>query len=503
MRARTLISTGLLGLLLLPLEARAANDELTKAYKKEFAFLKAEKSALEQRLTELDQESERKLDRARGEVEQLQRQLLGLRNQADELEMDLQQVERESSGVEERGDLVGETMSRAADSLRRFDLELEAPAEEPADQAAQLETMFGLAADAIERGGAIRKDEGEFFLADGTQTKGELLHIGQIATYGKSPKGGGALAPAGGGRLKAWHESAFETAKTLMAGQRPAELSIFLYESLDKGVNEKQGKTALEEVESGGIIAWVIICLGGLALLMIVARIYILVRASSRTDALLNKVGALIDQGLADQALAILKKSKGAAARVLRATVRNLDRDRQHLEDLVSESILHETPHVERFGTTILVFAAVAPLLGLLGTVTGMIATFDVITEFGTGDPKLLSGGISEALVTTKLGLMVAIPTLLIGTILSGRANAILETMERAALQVMNRSDAYKAKHERLKTGEGAPTETEKKQEPGESEPKATPRPSEKAKAEAEADEAEPDAQTAVNEAPA
>jgi biopolymer transport protein ExbB len=95
-------------------------------------------------------------------------------------------------------------------------------------------------------------------------------------------------------------------------------------------------------------------------------------------------------------------------------------------------------PALERFGSTLAVFAAVAPLLGLLGTVTGMISTFDVITEYGTGDPKLLSGGISEALVTTELGLVVAIPTLLIGTLLSGRAEAIKGTLERAALHVMN-----------------------------------------------------------------
>jgi biopolymer transport protein ExbB len=100
--------------------------------------------------------------------------------------------------------------------------------------------------------------------------------------------------------------------------------------------------------------------------------------------------------------------------------------------------VLHEAPHIERFGSAITVCAAVAPLLGLLGTVTGMIATFGVITEHGTGDPKLLSTGISEALVTTELGLVVAIPTLLLGSLLSARASALLATMERAALRIMN-----------------------------------------------------------------
>ena len=104
----------------------------------------------------------------------------------------------------------------------------------------------------------------------------------------------------------------------------------------------------------------------------------------------------------------------------------------------MSEAILHESGHLNRFGTAILVIAAVAPLLGLLGTVTGMIATFDIITEFGTGDPKLLSGGIAIALVTTELGLIVAIPTLLVGNLLSGWSDKIKDNMEAAALRVIN-----------------------------------------------------------------
>ena len=91
-----------------------------------------------------------------------------------------------------------------------------------------------------------------------------------------------------------------------------------------------------------------------------------------------------------------------------------------------------------RFGSAILVIASVSPLLGLLGTVTGMISTFDVITEFGTGDPKLLSGGISIALVTTKLGLIIAIPALLVGSLLSAWARNIKRDMEHAALRVTN-----------------------------------------------------------------
>ena len=102
------------------------------------------------------------------------------------------------------------------------------------------------------------------------------------------------------------------------------------------------------------------------------------------------------------------------------------------------ENILNESTQIDRYGSFVLVIAAVAPLLGLLGTVTGMIETFDVITEFGTGDPKLLSGGISAALVTTMQGLIVAIPLLLIGNLLSGWAQSIKDSMEQNALHIVN-----------------------------------------------------------------
>ena len=105
--------------------------------------------------------------------------------------------------------------------------------------------------------------------------------------------------------------------------------------------------------------------------------------------------------------------------------------DTETLELKLSEGVLKETPKLESGLTLLKIIAAVAPLMGLLGTVTGMIITFQAITIFGAGDPKAMAGGISGALITTVLGLLVvAIPTVLLHTVVNGRAQRVIHILD-------------------------------------------------------------------------
>lgn len=450
---KKLIVTSCVLLLGLCVKERAAfAGSLLDAYKKEFAFLEAEKSALKKRIGEVEKESSKKIAAAEAEVETLQQQILGARARADEIEGELLDVERQTATADERTDLLAETIDRAFDTLSRHgvDVPSSSKAENEADQAEQIETIFALSGQLLEKTASVTSKQGVFFDADGTQRAGTVVNIGKVAAFGISKEASGALAPAGAGRLKIWPEEASASARAVLENKPMKTLSLFLFESLEKGVDEKKAKTPYEVVDSGGVIGWVIVGLGLVGLFMVFLRIVILLRAGSRTDRLLVRVKKALSQGSVSEALEICKKAKGSAARVMKAVVQNLDRSRDHLEDIVSEAILHEAPHIERFGSTVTVIAAVAPLLGLLGTVTGMISTFDIITEYGTGDPKMLSGGISEALVTTELGLIVAIPMLLIGTLLGGRASSILQTLERAALQILNLAEQPEVKNKRV-----------------------------------------------------
>ena len=136
-----------------------------------------------------------------------------------------------------------------------------------------------------------------------------------------------------------------------------------------------------------------------------------------------------------------LKSDKANAnnplGRVLMVHEQNPTMDPETLELKLSEAVMKEIPSIE-FGLNLLkIIAAVAPLMGLLGTVTGMIITFQAITIFGAGDPKAMAGGISGALVTTVLGLLVAIPTVLLHTVTNGQAKKITHVLDEQSTGII------------------------------------------------------------------
>jgi biopolymer transport protein ExbB len=169
----------------------------------------------------------------------------------------------------------------------------------------------------------------------------------------------------------------------------------------------------------GGTVGWIIIYLGGFALLIVIFRIIQM---------------AILSAAVAGQRRNIQQPSKGnPLGRVLQVYYDNKNIDVESLELKMGEAVLKELPRINRFNALLKVIAVVSPLLGLLGTVTGMIITFQAITLFGTGDPKLMAGGISQALVTTFLGLTVAIPTVFMHALISGRSKRIVELIEEQA----------------------------------------------------------------------
>ncbi|ARU54353.1 biopolymer transport protein [Oleiphilus messinensis] len=419
----------------LSVSPRGQADELEKAYQKEYAYLVAEKKALQNRLTELKTSQQSVLRKIKGEIDQLQSQYLGQQNQVDRTNRLIADASRDVDFNENDSLILDTTLIQAKESLSKLDQDLDESA--PTDQ--QLNAAITAAAEVIRKDGTVQQQAGEFFAENGKHESGTIYTIGRIARYGVSDNAAGALAPAGEGNFKIWDASTLSSAQALSENTQPESLSIFLFESPIKAIEKQEEKTFMKEVDAGGLIGMIILGLGAFGALLAIVRVILLAMFSANIQGITRKIGDTLQTGTIENALAICKRNMSSASRVIAATLRNLDKDRDHIEDIISESILSENAKIDRFATTIIVIAAVSPLLGLLGTVTGMISTFDIITEFGTGDPKLLSSGISEALVTTKYGLVVAIPMLLIGNMLTSWGTRTKNDLERAALHMINK----------------------------------------------------------------
>ncbi|NTS78311.1 MotA/TolQ/ExbB proton channel family protein [Catenovulum sp. SM1970] len=188
-----------------------------------------------------------------------------------------------------------------------------------------------------------------------------------------------------------------------------------------------QAPDTKERVEQGGTVGYVILAVGLVGLLIALERFISLTLVGGKVRRQLKADKATSDNPL---------------GRVMQVKDKHPEADTETLELKLSEAIMREVPKLTRNLTFIKIISVVAPLMGLLGTVTGMINTFQAITLFGTGDPKLMAGGISQALVTTVLGLVVAIPTILLYTVLHTRSkNLVYILQEQSAGIIAERSE--------------------------------------------------------------
>ncbi|GIU07758.1 flagellar motor protein MotA [Shewanella sp. c952] len=183
-----------------------------------------------------------------------------------------------------------------------------------------------------------------------------------------------------------------------------------------------QKATIEERIEAGGTIGYIIIGLLVLGALISIERLVTL-----------GVVGAKVNA----QRKNVENPGNNALGRVLKAYQDNKDVDVETLELKLDEAILKETPALETRISIIKVLAAIAPMMGLLGTVTGMIATFQSIQLFGTGDPKLMAGGISMALMTTVQGLVAALPLMLMHAVVIARSKSIVQVLEEQSAGIV------------------------------------------------------------------
>ena len=204
----------------------------------------------------------------------------------------------------------------------------------------------------------------------------------------------------------------------------------------------------LKYLVDGGIFMWVILLASISGLAVIIEKMYtFLSKEKKLSENEKNQLYKALRTGNREEILKLCKDKTDSVSKSVTKIVSNMDINfdeldtshRQVIEGIISESILEQTTELEKGMSLLGTVVNAAPQLGLLGTVTGMIAAFSALTRNGTSTAKIVAGGISEALYTTAFGLIVAIPALVFYNYFNRRIDVIVAEMERAALQFLSR----------------------------------------------------------------
>ncbi len=193
-----------------------------------------------------------------------------------------------------------------------------------------------------------------------------------------------------------------------------------------------------EIVKAGGWLMPALILCSVVAVTIIAERLFALRHSRVLPAGMAAKVWQWVDQGELDERHVRVLRDSSPLGTILATGLTHRHRDRDTIKERIEDAGRHVVHDLSRFLNTLGTVAAITPLLGLLGTVVGMMKVFHDITEFGVGDPGALAGGISQALITTAAGLLIAIPSLIAYRYLRGRVDALVIEMEEEATRLVD-----------------------------------------------------------------
>jgi biopolymer transport protein ExbB len=393
--------------------------------------------------------------------------------EAVRLELERQDLQRESNRLDEQLEAAAEREAAASaawrrvrDSIRLLADQAElyagelpgggpvaARIQEASDDLADGHAVAGYSAlaeavDELDAGAQdVRLRAVDLRTASGKIERVALLSVGHIAfAYRIEDRIGLAFASPADADGYRWHEDLsgdlreqWASAFAAMEGGGAAVLDMPLDVTgrlrAEAAVDER---TLVDYFASGGPVMWPLVGVAGLCLVMLGERAWTLYVRNGGDTTLAGQVEAAIRQGAPERAADLARQRRTTAGRTIAALLDRREAGQHAMEDSVQEQLLYELPRLQRFLRGIGILAAVAPLLGLLGTVTGIINTFTVIRTVGNTAPGLMAGGISEALLTTATGLSIAIPVLLLNGVMRGRVDRLIAEAEEQAASVLN-----------------------------------------------------------------
>jgi biopolymer transport protein ExbB len=198
----------------------------------------------------------------------------------------------------------------------------------------------------------------------------------------------------------------------------------------------------LEFMQKGGPIMWVIFLCSVVSLAIVIERSWQLRKARIDTDKFMDGISNLLKRNRIMEAIDMCNQTPGPISQVMKAGILKHDRPRADIREAIEDAAVGEIPQLEKNLHALATMAHISPLLGLLGTVTGMVKAFQVIEQKATAmqpvNPKDLAGGIWEALLTTVFGLCVAIPTYVAYNYFTNRVNSFILEMEKSATDLVN-----------------------------------------------------------------
>ncbi len=434
-------------------EKKAAEQEAAQARQR----IISDREALLQAVSDLEAENEKYADSIAAlekDVQDLTAEESALSAELKEAQNTVQDLRRAiQASAQDVQDLQQDSLQSAADTEKK-EILTGIVQEEGFPGMQDIRVLADILQEEIQLSGAVRLQEGSIVDRSGEEVTAELLFLGNFTAAYRTPEEVGFLQPSPDGKqlfalpnLPAWRMQ--NQLNSYMDGESQA---VPLDISRGGALRQLTHKLNFQEqISQGGPLVWPILFLLALGLAIILERIIFLLRKRFDSRGFMFSVQKLLEQGNFEKCRqACSQQGHKPLPRIISAGLSCCHMPREEMENALQEAILREIPPMERFLSTLGMLAAIAPLLGLLGTVTGMINTFQVITLHGTGDPRMMSGGISEALMTTMLGLSVAIPMLMAHTWLNRAMEKKIEDMEEKAVALVNMAHKGKRQAEHM-----------------------------------------------------
>lgn len=333
---------------------------------------------------------------------------------------------------------VGELDSYGA-SIRKLNLAIENPA---ISEQEQLQESLALIEESLSRIQSVlggKTYSGEALDSGGIVVKGTFVQIGPLL-YFSDPSGKEAGVVEESDTLKARivsigkkSDSAIADFAAKKSGSLPMDVSLG-----DALVLRETHDSVLEHLRKGGIWVYPILVFALISSIIALLKLVQILAIRQPEPRVVHTIAGLLQENRQAEAMELARSQPQPARDLLEQAAIHSKEPIELIEEAMYESMLTTQPRLEEYLNIIAVTAAVAPLLGLLGTVTGIIKTFNLMQVFGAGDPKPLISGISEALITTELGLILAIPALIIHAFLSRKVAGIMAHLEKLSVAFIN-----------------------------------------------------------------